>query len=158
MLQSTWSDQCTKNILQHLLGAIRLGRAYLMTSFPTPLPLVWICTHLEWTPFCVCDFIDLILPSPILTLLVCYSFLILFYFRKWRIDVFVSDTHQLLVSHSVSSSLPRKAFSLMVASNYQLFYLSWSLTKLSYVNVKESYSRRTTTVIVTVLMKALSFS
>ena len=37
---------------------------------------------------------------------------------------FVSDTHHFLVSHSVPSSLPRKAFSLMVASNRQLFYLS----------------------------------
>ena len=39
-----------------------------------------------------------------------------------------------LASHSVSSSLPQKAFSLMVASNCELFYFSWSLTKLSYAN------------------------
>ena len=94
--------------------------------------------------FCVCDFVDLILPFPILTLLVCHSFLILFYLRNSRIDVFVSDTHYFLASHSVFSSLPRKAFSLMVALNCQLFYLSWSLRKLSYENVKERYSRRTT--------------
>ena len=61
-------------------------------------------------PFCVCDFIDLILSSPIL--------------------------------------------------NYKLFCLPWLLRKLSYVNVKESYSRRTTTIIVnvTVFTKVLSFS
>ena len=74
------------------------------------------------TPSCVCDFIDLILSSPILTLIVYHSFLILFYVRNSRIDVFVSDTHQFLASHWVSSSLPRKAFSLMVsASNCQLY-------------------------------------
>ena len=73
---------------------------------------------------------------------------------------FISDTHYFLASHSVSSSLPRKTFSLMVASNCKLFYLSWSLRKLSYANVKESYSRRTTTEIVnvTVFTKVLSFS
>ena len=111
-------------------------------------------------PFCLCDFIDLILSSPILTLFVCHSFLILFYFRNSRIDFFVSNTHYFLASHSVSSSLPRIAFSLIVPSNCQLLYLSWSLRKLSYANVKESYSRRTTTMIVnvTVLTKVLSFS
>ena len=80
--------------------------------------------HSPYTPFCVCDFIDLILSSPILTLLVCHSFLILFYLRNSRIDVFVSDTHHFLACQSVSSSLPRKIFSLMVAINCQLFYLS----------------------------------
>ena len=39
--------QCTKNILQHLLGAIQLVRTYLMTNFFNPLPFVHICTHLE---------------------------------------------------------------------------------------------------------------
>ena len=93
-------------------------------------------------------------------LLVCYIFLILFYIKDSRIDVFVSDTDYFLAPHSVSNSLHQKTFSLMVASNCQLFYLSWSLRKLSYANVKESYSRRTTTVIVnvTVLTKVLSFS
>ena len=110
-------------------------------------------------PLCICDFIDLILSSPILTLFVCHGFPIMFDLRNSRIDVFVSDTHYFLPSHSVSSSLPQKAFSLIVASNGQLFYLSWSLRKLSYVNVKESYSRKTTTVIinVTVLTKVLAF-
>ena len=75
-----------------------------------------------------------------------------------RIYVFASDTHHLLVSHSVSSSLPRRTTLLMMASNYQLFYLLWSLTKLSYVNVKDNHSRKTTTVIVTVLTKLLSFN
>ena len=123
-------------------------------SPPPPPP----CTHMytfRVTPFCVRDFIDLILSSPILTLLVCHNFLILFYLKNF---FFVSDTHHFLASHSVNSSLPRKIFSLMVASNCQLFYLSWTLTKLSYRNAKESYSRRTTTVIVTVLTKVLSFS
>ena len=79
-------------------------------------------------------------------------------FRNSRINGFIYDTHHFLASHSVSSSLPRKAFSLMVASNCQLFGLSWSLAKLSYANAKESYSWRTTTVIVSVLTKVLSFS
>ena len=109
-------------------------------------------------PFSVRDFIDLILSSPILTFLICQSFFILFYLRNSRIHVFVSDTHHFLGSHSFSSSLPRKAFLLLVASNYQLFHLSWSLTKLSYANANERYSGRTTTVVVTVLMKVLSFS
>ena len=85
------------------------------------------CTHMysfRVTPFYLRDFIDLILFSPILTLLVCHSFLILFYLRNSRTDVFVSDTHHFLASHSVSSSLPWKVFLLMVASNCQLFYLS----------------------------------
>ena len=82
------------------------------------------------------------------------SFLILFCLRNSRFDVHV----HFLASHSVPSNLPRKSFSLMVASKYLLFYLSWSLTKLSYANVRESYSRRTTTVIVTVLTKVLSCS
>ena len=93
--------------------------------------------------FCLCDFIDLMLSSPILILLVYHSFLILFYLRNLRIDVFVSDTHYFLASHSVSSSLPQKTFSLMVAQ--KLFYLSWSLRRLSNANV-------------TVLTKVLSFS
>ena len=85
------------------------------------------CTHMysfRVIPFCLCDFIDLILFSPILTLLVCHSFRILFYLRNSRTDVFVSDTHHFLASHSVSSSLPWKVFLLMVASNCQLFYFS----------------------------------
>ena len=84
----------------------------------------------------------------------------LFYLRNSKIDVYVSDTHYFLASHSVSSSLPWKAFLLIVASNCQLFYVSWSLRKLSYANVKEKYSGRTTTVIVNVavLAKVLSFS
>ena len=40
----TWSNQCTKNIPQHLLGPIHLGRTYIMT---TPLPLVRIHKLLE---------------------------------------------------------------------------------------------------------------
>ena len=82
------------------------------------------------------------------------SFLILFCLKNSRFDVHV----HFLASHSVPSNLPRKSFSLMVASKYLLFYLSWSRTKLSYANVRESYSRRTTTVIVTVLTKVLSCS
>ena len=85
---------------------------YLMTDFSISpsLPLVRKCTHLEKPPFCVRDFIDLILSSPILTLLVCHKFLILFFLRNSRIDVFVSDSHHFLASHSVNSSLPRKGF------------------------------------------------
>ena len=55
--------------------------------FNLPLP----CTHMyliRVTPFFVRDFIDLVLSSPILTLLVCHSFLILFYLRNSRITVF----------------------------------------------------------------------
>ena len=40
-------DQCTKNIPQHLFGAIHLVRTYLMTDFSASLPLVRRCTHLE---------------------------------------------------------------------------------------------------------------
>ena len=35
----TLLNQCTKNIQQHLFGAIHLVRRYLMTNFSTPLPL-----------------------------------------------------------------------------------------------------------------------
>ena len=73
--------------------------------------------------FGVCDFIDLILSFPILTLLVCHSFFI-DYLRNSRIGVFISDTHYFLASHSASSSLPRQSFLLMMSSNCQLFYLS----------------------------------
>ena len=52
-------------------------------------------------------FSDLILSSHILTLLVYYSFLTLFYLKNSRIDDFVSDTHDFLASHSVSSYLGR---------------------------------------------------
>ena len=81
---------------------------YLMTDFSNPLSP---CTHMhafKVNPFCVRDLIDLTLSSTILTWLVCH--------RNSRTDVFVSDTHHFLASHSVSSSLPRKAFSLIVAS------------------------------------------
>ena len=55
---------------------------------PTPLPpRPFIpCTHMysfRVIPFCVRDFIDLILSSPILTRLVCHSFLILFYLKNF---------------------------------------------------------------------------
>ena len=158
MLQCVWPSQCTKNISQHLLGAIHLVRTYLTTDFSSPLTTFTHIYAFRVTPFCVCDFIDLIVYSPILTLLDCNSFLMLFCLRNSRSDVFVSDTHHFLVAHSVSSSLPQKIFSLMMASNCQLFYLSLSLTNLSYANAKESYSRRTNAVIVTVLTKVLSFS
>ena len=102
-------------------------------------------------PFCACDFIDLILSLPISTLLVSHTVLILFYLINSRINVFVSDRHLFVASHSVFSSLPRKALSLMGDSNFQLYHLSWLLAKFCYVNSKESYSRRTTMVIVTVL-------
>ena len=102
------------------------------------------------TQFYISDFIDLILSSLILTLLVCHNFFILLYLKTSRSDVFVGNTHHFLVSHSVSSNVSPKIFSLMVASNCQLFYLSSSLMKLNYANAKENYSRRTTTVIVTV--------
>ena len=36
---ATWPNQCTKNIPQHLFGAIHLVRAYFMTNFSTPLLL-----------------------------------------------------------------------------------------------------------------------
>ena len=122
MLLYTWRDQYATSILQQLSRAIHLLRTYLMTDFSALPPL---CTHMytfRVTPLCVRDFIDLILPSPILTLFVCHNFLILFYLKN--LYFFVSDTHHFLGSHSVNSSLPRKIFSLMVASNCQLFYLS----------------------------------
>ena len=61
---------------------------------PTPLPpRPFIpCTHMysfRVIPFCVRDFIDLILSSPILTRLVCHSFLILFYLKNF---FFLSQT------------------------------------------------------------------
>ena len=64
--------------------------------------------------------------SPVLTFFVCRTFLVLFYLRNSEISdapwvaykfFLVSNTHHFLASHSVPSSLPRKAFSLMVASN-----------------------------------------
>ena len=40
--------QCTKNIPQHLFGAIHLVRTYLRTDFLNPpLSLISICTHLK---------------------------------------------------------------------------------------------------------------
>ena len=39
MLWYTWPNQCTKNVSQHLFGAIHLVRTYLMTNFSTPLSL-----------------------------------------------------------------------------------------------------------------------
>ena len=90
----------TKNIPQRLFGTIHLVRTYLMTNFSNPLPLARVL-HIQSKP----------------------PFVILFYLRNSRINVFVSYTH-FLASHLVSYSLPRKAFSLMLASNYQSFYLS----------------------------------
>ena len=93
-------------------------------QFFNPLPKCAFRVHLPSPSFCVRDFIHLILSSIILNLLVCHSFLILFYLSNSRIDVFVSDTHHFLASHSVSSSHSWKTFPLMVTSNCQLFYLS----------------------------------
>ena len=54
---------------------------------PSP-PLPFTHRHaFRVTPFCVCDFIDLILSFPISTLLVCHTFLILFYLRNSGISV-----------------------------------------------------------------------
>ena len=125
ILQCTWLDQSIKNIPQLLFAAIHFSTCVsydLFFNLPPPL-----CVYVRIQsnpPFYISDFIDFILSSPILTLLVCHSFLILFYLRNSRIHVFVSDTHHVLASHSVSSSLPRKVFLLMLASNCQLFYLS----------------------------------
>ena len=102
-----WPEQGTKNIPQHLFGAIHLVLTYLMTNFSTPLPR---CKHKyasSVTPFCLCDFIDLILSSTILTLLICHSFLTLFYLRICRIDGLFSDTQYFLASELVYSSLRR---------------------------------------------------
>ena len=101
-----WPEQGTKNIPQHLFG-IHLVLTYLMTNFSTPLPR---CKHKyasSVTPFCLCDFIDLILSSTILTLLICHSFLTLFYLRICRIDGLFSDTQYFLASGLVYSSLRR---------------------------------------------------
>ena len=62
------------------------------------------------SPFCVHNFIDLILFSHLFTLLVFHAFLVLFYLRNSRIDVFVSDNHHFLASHSDSSSLLKRYF------------------------------------------------
>ena len=124
MFQCTWSDQCTKDIPQHLSGAIHSVHLYFMTDSSTPPPSSPSpCMHIysfKVTPFYVRDFINLILSSPILTLLVCHSFLILFYLINSKIDVFVSNTHHFLASHSVNSSLPQKALPLMMTSNCQV--------------------------------------
>ena len=48
MLLCTWPDQYTQNFPQHLSGTIHLERSYFMTDFSTPLPIVRICTHLEY--------------------------------------------------------------------------------------------------------------
>ena len=146
-----------------MFGAIHLVRAYFKTNFRTPSPFTYIYGF-RITPL-FAYVISSIWYSPLpfwlcLFAMVCLfaCFLILFYFKNSRIDVFVSHTHYFLASHSVSSSLPRKTFSLMLASKCRLFYLSWSLRKLSYANVKKSCSRRTATVIVTVLTNVLTLS
>ena len=109
------------NIPQHLFRPIHLVRTYLMTDFFKPF---FPCTHMypfRVTPLCVRDFINLI-PFPlILTLLICHSFFVLFYLRTSRIDVFVLDTHHLLASHLVFSSLHRKTFLLMVVQTVSYF-------------------------------------
>lgn len=55
------------------VGAVHLVRTHLMTKY------VRTCTHLEDTPIWVRDFINLI--TPVLTLLVCYGLLVMFYLR-----------------------------------------------------------------------------
>ena len=59
-MKTGWQDT-TLALAQHLFGNIHLVCTYLMTNSSTPLPLVRICTHLEQLPFCVRDFIDLVL-------------------------------------------------------------------------------------------------
>ena len=82
------------------------------------------------THFCVHDFIDMIpalIPTipPVLTLLICHSFLILFvlfYFRTssdqspvaYKFFLSQTLTTSNLTSHTVPRSLPRKAFSLRI--------------------------------------------
>ena len=66
----------------------------------------YVSYDLFLNPFCVRDFIDLVLSSPSLTLLVCHSVLLLLYLRNSKIDIFVSRTHHFLAPHSVSTSLP----------------------------------------------------
>ena len=114
---------------QNLSRAIHLIRTYLMTNFST---FLW---HFAYVISSIWLWLFVIVSS------------YYFFLRNSRLDVFISDTHHFLASHSVSSS--PFSFSLMVASNCQLFYLS---------NQKENYSRRTTAVIVTVLTKVLSFN
>ena len=143
-------------------GGIHLVRTFLMTNFSTPPPPLTP----SFFPLYIYEF-------GVTPLLLAYTILLIWYSALpfWLCSFaivssyclssycdFVSDTHHFLASHPVSSSLPRKAFSLMVASNCTLFYLSRLLTKLSYTNAKGSYSRKTTTVIVTVLTKVLSSS
>ena len=94
-------------------------RFFNLPSPSSPSPCMHIYSF-RVTPFYVRDFINLILSSPILTLLVCQSFLILFYLINSKIDVFVSNTHHFLASHSVNSSLPQKALPLMMTSNCQV--------------------------------------
>ena len=45
-------NQCTKNIPQHLFGAIHLVRTYLMTNFSTPL-LLYAPVHILDDPFSI---------------------------------------------------------------------------------------------------------
>ena len=134
MLQCTWPDQCIKTIPQNLSRAIHLVRAYLMTDFSTPSPL-YAYGRIQSNPLFayILDFIDLILSTPLLISLVCHNFLILFYLRNSRVDVFFSDTHHFLASYSVSSSLSQKAISLIVASNCQLFYYVFMITDEAYL-------------------------
>ena len=49
----------------------------------------YVSYDLFFHPFCVRDFIDLVLSSPSLTLLVCHSVLLLLYLRNSKIDIFV---------------------------------------------------------------------
>ena len=84
---------------------------HLMTDFSTPSLLytyVHICSN---PPFSYkISSISLIPSSPSLALFFCHSFLILFYHRNSRIDVFVSDTQYFLASHSFSGSLLGRPF------------------------------------------------
>ena len=132
--------------LVQILG-FKVQSSWLSTINSNP-PFVYVISSIWYSPlpFWLCSF----------------AIVSSYYFTSeiQKLMFFVSDTHYFLAFHSVSSSLPQKAFLLMVASNFQMFYPSRLLRKLSYANVKESYSRRTTTVTVniTVLTKVLSFS
>ena len=50
MLECTWPNQCTKNILQNLFEFIHLVRTYVTTDFSTPLSMYAAASILDVPP------------------------------------------------------------------------------------------------------------
>ena len=101
----------------HDTGAIHLVLADL-SILPTS-HLMLTCTHLEYPRLLGMWPQQFDTPSTFLTLLVCHSFLILVYLKNSEIYDLPEVAYKMhfLASHLVPSSLPRKVYSLTMASN-----------------------------------------